>query len=221
MNNEKFRVKQILLNGRILFQQHIAKPMFALSPVATNSTALSVPPSVFAAPVSDAASTRLTAVALPAPLSGIPLSNDAQNQAPTVPAAAPEDNAQQTTSAFTAPLTGHLPASGPSTPFLAQLISQNAGVQEDNQIAIANTFAHFSPAPQYNEWVGYSIVKYRPSDAGLSSSDASPSAAATDNAGGDGIPSVPAAGDYRAYSATQSRNQSNLADSGPQLLAAG
>jgi hypothetical protein len=175
--------------------------MLAISQVATNSTALSVPASVLAAPVSDLVSTRLTPVAVAAPLANTALTNEPQNAA--------------------AGLSSTLGASGPSTPFLAQLIGQSdEDSQTDSQIALAATFGRFAPAPSYNTFLGYSIVRYRPSDAGLPSAD-TPSAVSTEASQAGTSQSAPAASDYSAYNATQSRNQSALGGSLPQFVVAG
>jgi hypothetical protein len=195
--------------------------MLAISQVATNSTALSVPASVLAAPVSDLVSTRLTPVAVAAPLANTALTNEPQNAAPVVTASASANEAAAAPAGAAAGLSSTLGASGPSTPFLAQLIGQSdEDSQTDSQIALAATFGRFAPAPSYNTFLGYSIVRYRPSDAGLPSAD-TPSAVSTEASQAGTSQSAPAASDYSAYNATQSRNQSALGGSLPQFVVAG
>src|SRR5271155_5500931 len=143
--------------------------MFALSPIATASTALSVPPSVLATSVSDQVSTRVNPVALAAPLSNLALTNDAPAAVAVSSSTLQAESADAQAGGNAGGLTGNLGASGPSSAFLAQLISQSAGGDEDNQIALAASFARFAPASQYTTFAGYSVVKYRPSNAGLPS----------------------------------------------------
>jgi len=191
--------------------------MFALSPISISSTALSVPPSVLAVPVSDLVSSRVNPVALSAPLSNSPLANDApSNPTISLPAASTEFSVSQAGN-DSGVLTGSANATGPSSAFLAQLISQSEGGDEDTQIALAASFTHFAPAPQYAALVGYSIVKYRPSDAGLPSPYVPPA----NTSQNDNASLVAAANDYQAYSVTQSRNLSNLAGQEPQVVVAG
>jgi len=200
---------------------HRAKPMFAIASPAIHSTALSASPAVLAAPVVDAVSTRQTAIAVAAPLAGSQLADDTQAHVTIVPASSAEQGsatpAPAATPAATAAVT---PGNGPSTPFLAQLIGQSAGEQEDSQIGFMTSFSHFLPAPQYNQLIGYSIVRYRPSDAGLPSSYYSANVPA-ESEDDSTTPQAAVAGEYNAYSATQTRNQSNLSGPEPQLSTAG
>jgi hypothetical protein len=183
------------------------KPMFAIAQIATTSTALSVPPSVLAVTASDQVSTRLTSTGISAPLPHTQLNNDTRNAPPVIPPAA---NSNETPAN-----TGSQGANGPSAQFLAQALSQNNEDQTDNQIAVATSFAHFAPAPSYNTFIGYSLVRFRPSDAGIPSPYASSSPVTEDTQG----PQAPT--DYQAYSVTQTRNQSNLSGSLPQFVVAG
>lgn len=189
--------------------------MFSLPSIATVPTALSVPPSVLAAPVSDLVSTRISPVALTAPLANASLANDrsgsAAFQAPASPS--PQANSAIATQAANIPANS-ANASGPSSPFLAQLISQNESENADAQIAVENLFGHFAPALQYNTFLGYSIVKYRPSNAGLPSPYIlSSTASHNDNA--------PVASANEAYGKTQLRNRSNATEQKPKLVIAG
>jgi len=216
--------------------------MGAVTSLLSFSTPLPPAPQIAAPVISDNVSTRTTPYAAPAPLSILPIT----------------DNANQ-----------------PSSSFLAQLLSQS---DDDSTVALATSFAHFAPAPEYNAFSGYSYIKYKPSDAGVPPSpsalpspvidyaptSAQPAASApvssaaqdqtalsaqengTENLpqtqiklnGGEvaanvsaAIPvpasnALPAAGiavsELSAYSATQSRNQSNLSPSAPpQLVIAG
>lgn len=194
-----------------------AKFMFAVSPVVTTPTAISVLPSALTAPASDKVSTRLTSAAVSAPLSDTQLGNDPKSQ-PALQQPAPVAVQTQTAAyATTAGTTENTNTGGPSSAFLAQLISQSDESQMDNQIALSSSFTRFSPAPTYNAFVGYSIVKYRPSDAGLPS----PYASAAAPAQNDNVQNSTVANDYQAYSTTQSRNLANLAPSLPQIVVAG
>jgi hypothetical protein len=192
--------------------------MFAIAPVAINSTALSVPPSVLAAPAQDLVSTRLTSVALPAPLADTQLDNNAPARVQIVSPAIAEETPPTIAAASTGS-TAPFTTNGPSSAFLAQLISQSVDDQQDNQIALATTFSRFAPALQYNALLGYSVVKYRPSDAGLPSAY-TPAAAVSRQVSGGLAATAAATNEYRAYSATQSRNQSELAGSEGQLAVA-
>lgn len=198
--------------------------MFAISPVTTTPATLSVPPSAVAVPVSDTVSTRLTSVAVAAPLSNTSITNEAQSQTPVEADTTPSAKETIVQNAIYSGVTTLSTSSGPSTPFLAQLISQNENAQnqEDDQIALATSSSHFSPAPTYNAFLGYSIVKYRPSDAGLSSTAAT-TTVASDTAQNDPVTptTITATNDYQAYNTTQSRNQSNLATTEPQFALAG
>jgi hypothetical protein len=195
--------------------------MFALSPVAITPATLTTPPSAVALPAADLVSTRLTPAAVPAPLANVQLKNDTQGQAQVATANNVTEEASAQTAAPSGTLSASLSASGDSSAYLAQLFSQNEGQQEDAQIVLTTQLAHFAPALQYNTFVGYGVVKYRPSDAGLPSTNSAPASAATTTGQSDAAPLAQTTNDYQAYSTTQSRNQSNLADTEPQLVVAG
>lgn len=196
--------------------------MLAISQVATNSTALSVPASVLAAPASDLVSMRLNPVAVAAPLANAPLANDTQNAAPSPTAAATANESAAALAGAAAGPAATLAANGPSTPFLAQLIGQNDDeAQTDDQIALAASYARFAPAPSYTTFLGYSIVRYRPSDAGLPTAYETIAATSTEEPQVEVSQVVPSATDYQAYNATQSRNQSALTNISPQFVVAG
>ena len=184
----------------------LSVPSFANSP-----TALTLPPSVLAVTAPDLVSTRVTPAALPAPLSDLQVQNDGQGS--TAPATPAETQNAAAGSPFTASgvsgaLTGNLTASGPSATFLAQAFAQT-----DNAVSLAISYAQFLPAPQYDTLVGYSFVKYQPSDAGIPS-QLLPLEPFTED-------TTAPANEYQAYSTTQSRNASNLSSASPQMIVAG
>ena len=161
--------------------------MFAVSPVYQSTTALALPPSVLADAASvNAVTTRQTSVAVSAPL---PNQLSADN---------PQGNTQ----------------GGNNVAFSATLNAQILAQQDaQNVIALSTNFARLMPAPQYNAFIGYGLVKYKPSDAGIPSlRQAEAAAAASTTTMGSA---------YQAYNDTQSRNQSNLFEASAQIIIAG
>ena len=84
----------------------------------------------------------------------------------------------------------------------------------DSSAMQAALFGRFMPAPTYNTLLGYGFVKYKPSDAGLgqpASNDASTESSSAQEAH--------VQSEYKAYSNTQTRNQSQLnPESVPQVI---
>jgi len=142
--------------------------MFTLPSLANSSTTLSLPPSVLATATPDLVSTRVTSVGASAPLSDEAVGDNTQS-IPVAPVAT-----QSQSDALTAvgggnlsgTLANNISVSGPSSSFLAQLLSQYNDT-EDSTVALASSYTHFAPAPVYNMFVEYGLVKYKPSDAGI------------------------------------------------------
>jgi hypothetical protein len=170
--------------------------MLAVPSLIQSSTALALSPSVLADAASvNTVTTRQTAVAVSAPLSDQRSGDNAQSP-PQFFAAA------QTQQSNTAP------SSAPSAPLTAQILAQE---DASNAVVLATSYEPFTPAPQYNALLGYSLVRYKPSDAGIPQQRVAEADAAASEA----------SSSYQAYSTTQSRNQSNLSESTVQLLVAG
>lgn len=117
---------------------------------ATPAVALPTPMSSAA----DKVSTRLTPVAVAAPMAGERVADNQAAPQPPVSLSQPGVSQPSPTTAG---------AVADSSSYLTQLYSQAADGTPD-------LFARFAPALQYNRLVGYSLVKYKPSDAGLPTS---------------------------------------------------
>lgn len=168
------------------------------------SSLISAPPvanatfSTLAVAAPDRVSTRLTPIAVSAPL----------------PDERVTDNNQQR-ALLQAPVAQTRPQATPqntSSPDSATYVTLSQGNAQTN--AVLESVSAFAPALQYNKLVGYSLVRYRPSNAGLPtettntpSSTEAPSSAP-----------LPNATEYRAYNNTQLRNLSELANSSPPVL---
>lgn len=163
------------------------------------SSVLNIPPvanatlSTQPVAVVDRVSTRVTPVAVSAPVASDRISdNNAQRDVRQVASRfAAEVNVSQGTAKA---------ATQDSSAYLTQVISQSQSVNAS--LASAQAFSRFAPALQYNTLVSYSFVKYKPSNAGIPSSDGSapPPASA-----GEGFSATAVANEYQAYNQAQSR----------------
>jgi len=123
------------------------------------SSVINIPPVVNAAlstqPVAqvDRVSTRITPIAVSAPIASehVEDNNTQRDVRQVVIRTSADQSAPQAKTAV---------ATGSSSPFVTQLLSQASS----QSAAVQQTFV---PALQYNTLVGYGFVKYKPSDAGL------------------------------------------------------
>ena len=123
--------------------------------------------------VADRISTRVTPVAVSAPVASERVSDNN-----------PQRDVRQ--AAIRA-----APVAGDSSAFLTQVFSQASS----STLTIAQSFSRFAPALHYNTLVSYSLVKYKPSNAGIPT-------------GATNTPLAAVAGEYQAYNAAQLRNAS-------------
>lgn len=143
---------------------------------------------------------RLTPVAVSAPLPDERISSYNQQTQSSIPPASDQtgNNARQ--------------GGGNSASYVAQVLSQSSEPVD------SVSFGRFAPALQYNTLVGYGFVKYKPSNAGLTSgrgSDTSQQVLSNE-------PLNPVSQSVsQAYSNTQSRNQAQLDGDRVAVLIAG
>lgn len=164
--------------------------MLSIASVTSGTPASTVALPVQVAVEADRVSTRLTPVAVSAPLAGEQVADDARQGSASL-STTPQE--VQTSRADSAP-----PPVGDSPQYLTQLLSQDGDQQT------LGRFSHFAPALQYNRLVSYSFIKYKPSNAGLTSalSDGGTTALSSSNH---------AATVSQAYNDTQTRALSELA----------
>jgi hypothetical protein len=133
--------------------------MFAVTPLISSAPILSLP-SVPATITPDAVSTRVTLAAATAPSQNLQVNDNAHNSSIIPPIKEITNSSSQIETLNTDP---HL-NTAPSSPYLTQAIAQEN--EQQSSITLAQSFTHIAPAPEYNTLVAYSLVKYKPSNAG-------------------------------------------------------